>query len=107
MCFGRRIQGILPNQFVRECDFKTAIEQRVKKQFEILTKKGRYKRDEFKEGDPVMIKNMQCSGKWDIKGTICRSEESADGSTRLYTVLADNGATYLRNSSHILHWPVA
>ena len=50
---------MLPNQFARECDLKTAIEQRVKKQFEIATKKGRFNKDEFQENDTVRIKNMQ------------------------------------------------
>ena len=95
MFFGCRMRGVVPNQFARECDMKTAIKKRVQKQVEVVTMKGCYNRDEFEENVPVRIKNMQ-TGKWDILGVMSRakSKVSAYGSRRAYTVLADNRTLY-------------
>ena len=93
------------SKFARECEIKTALERHVQKQFELATRKGRYNRDEFETNDAVRIKNMN-TGKWDICGVISevKSEVSADGSKRAYTVLAENGTLYQRNATHIHHW---
>ena len=46
MFFQRKVCGMLPNQFSRDCAIKEAIEQRVKKPFEIATHKVRFNRNQ-------------------------------------------------------------
>ena len=54
-------------------------------------------------GREVSFKNIQGSEKLDIKAVLTGCATTADGTSKSYTVQADNGATYQRNSSHIHH----
>ena len=62
MFFNRPVKGQLPNQFVRENAIRQSDEKRITDKFKAALRKGKYNRDDFKEGDQVRVRSPKGIG---------------------------------------------
>ena len=76
------------------------IAARNERQKKLAKKLGRRSKDNFEEGDKVVLQDM-ASKRWTVKGVIKEGRTSEDGSVRSFVIVKENGRETIRNARHI------
>ena len=99
MFLGRSVNSLLPNAGNKVLKMRKEVERRKESQSRWMRRLGRTTASDFKRGDKVRVQNSR-TGEWDLKGEVS-DVISHDGGSLTYSVIGDEGGTYLRNGRFI------
>ena len=72
---GRAPQSKLPNSLIKTLDRADLVKTRMQKQIKLAERKGRQSRDQFKEGDKVLLRDPKTKS-WVTEGLIVGERKS-------------------------------
>ena len=99
---GRAPRSNLPNSQKRSVDRDDLVKTRMEKQIKLAEKKGRQSRDEFKNGDKVLLRcpKTKC---WVQEGLVVQERNSDNGFPVSFVIELDTGHRTIRHKSHMRH----
>ena len=99
---GRAPRSNLPNPLKRSVDRDDLVKSRMEKQIKLAEKKGRQSRDEFKNGDKVLLRCPKTK-RWVQEGLVVQERNSDNGVPVSFVIELDTGHRTIRHKSHMRH----
>ena len=99
---GRAARWKLPNSMIKTVNRDDLVKTRMKKQIKLAERKGRQSKDQFKEGDKVILRDL-VTRHWSTEGLVVGEIPSGNIMPLSFVIELQSGNRTIRHMSHMRH----